>query len=162
MTARAREESGSASKTASADGPDLTLDQNALLAGIGVDEYDRIVIRVLRVQEAPPRYEEATIHFWKDTKNLCTLKGDLGGWKEVDPSRPGSGVHEELLKALRQAGAGRMYMGEAPFNWQQCGMDLFARAGSQFEVELQGANVHANRMRVPLNTYGSATKVRVR
>jgi hypothetical protein len=98
----------------------VAIDVLPLLAAVDYDQYRRLVVRVLRVQDTTPGYYEATIKVWSSTEPICTLKGDVASWKEVDPDQAGSGVSDEMLRALKRLGAVHIFMGEAALATQPC------------------------------------------
>ena len=121
----------------------VSIDVAPLLAAVDYDEYRRLVVRILRVQDQAPRYYEATLNLWSSTDMVCTLTGDVAKWKEVDPDRAGSGVPEDLLRGLKKLGAVHIFMGEAALALQSCGLDR-----SVTELELVGGNPISNRVYV--------------
>ena len=120
----------------------VAIDVLPLLAAVDYDQYRRLVVRVLRVQDTTPGYYEATIKVWSSTEPICTLKGDVANWKEVDPDQAGSGVSDEMLRALKRLGAVHIFMGEAALATQPCDPDRLYN----LELELVGGNPISNRM----------------
>ena len=120
----------------------VAIDVLPLLAAVDYDQYRRLVVRVLRVQDTTPGYYEATIKVWSSTEPICTLKGDVASWKEVDPDQAGSGVSDEMLRALKRLGAVHIFMGEAALATQPCDPDRLYN----LELELVGGNPISNRM----------------
>jgi len=113
-----------------------------LLAAVDYDEYRRLVVRVLKVQDTAPGYQEITMNVWAAAEKVCTLKGDVFKWKEVDPDKAGSGVSEEMLRALKKLGAVHIFMGEAVLATQTC----FPGTMYNLELELVGGNPISNRL----------------
>lgn len=149
MAARAKEQSGGETRQARA-GPEgsLVLDEKPLLVGGYFDQYRRIVIRVARIADREPGFEEVALKVWAGRELLCTLKGDLSGWKAVDPGQAGSGFDGKAAAALKQMAQERsVYLGESPLRWDLCRRP---ETGSyqMIEVELEGASPFANRLGV--------------
>jgi hypothetical protein len=153
MTTRAKEES-----TASGDGPDtgrspdggLSIDR-PLLVSAGVDQYRRLVIGVVRIGSAAPRYEEVALKVWHQGENFCTIKGDISTWKEIDPSGAGAALPAPLLKALRQhAATGKIYLGESPLRWDLCNRQHMVGG---IQIELDGADPSAARLTLYASGY---------
>jgi serine protease Do len=122
----------------------VSIDVLPLLAAVDMDQYRNLVVRVLRVQDASPGYYEATINVWSSAEKVCTLKGDVVKWKEVDPDQAGAGVPEEMLRALKKLGAVHIFMGEATLGLQTCNPEH----AHNLELELVGGNPISNRMYV--------------
>jgi serine protease Do len=120
----------------------VSVDVLPLLAAVDYDEYRRLVVRVLKVQDTAPGYQEITVAVWSSAEKICTLKGDVFKWKEVDPDRAGSGVSDDLLRALKKLGAVHIFMGEATLATLPCNPDRLYN----LELELVGGNPIANRM----------------
>ena len=113
-----------------------------LLAAVDYDQYRRLVVRVLRVQDTAPGYQEVTVNVWSSAEIICTLKGDVMKWKEVDPDQAGSGVSDEMLRALKKLGAVHIFMGEATLATNPCNPDRLYN----LELELVDGNPISNRM----------------
>ena len=122
----------------------VAIDVLPLLAAVGMDEYRRLVVRVLKVQDTPPSYQEIAINVWSSAEKICTLKGDVFKWKEVDPDKAGSGVSDEMLRMLKKYGAVHIFMGEAALATQPCDPGRLYN----LELELVGGNPISNRMYV--------------
>jgi len=118
-----------------------------LLAAVDYDQYRRLLVRVLRVQDTAPGYQEVTLNLWSSAEIICTVKGDVMKWKEVDPDQAGSGVSDELLRALKKLGAVHIFMGEATLATNACNPDRLYN----LELELVDGNPISNRMY--LHTY---------
>jgi serine protease Do len=111
-----------------------------LLVAAYRDEYQRLVARLIRVQPAPPRYEEIALKVWLGTDHFCTLKGDVSSWKLLDASNAPRLISPRLSEAL---GGRRVYMGESPLRWDLCNRDKMV---SGIELELIGGHPEANRL----------------
>ena len=122
------------------------LDERALLVGATVDQYRRLVVRVLRVSAGPPPFEEIALNVWSGTENFCTLKGDVVEWRGVEPNQAGSGVDPQVLRLVQQHAQGQnLYVGESPLRWDLCDRNRM-RAG--IELELDGAHPAASRLQI--------------
>ncbi len=122
------------------------LDDRPLLVAGRVDQYDRLVVGIIRVTEFPPGYEEVTLRVWSGTEAFCTIKGDVRTWVTVEPGRAGSGLEPRAAAALRQMARGQtLYMGESPLRWDLCDR---TKMRSGIEIELQGASPLADRLKV--------------
>ena len=120
----------------------VSIDVLPLLAAVDLDEYRRLVVRLLKVQDTPPSYQEIAINVWSSAEKICTLKGDVFKWKEVDPDKAGSGVSDEMLRTLKKLGAVHIFMGEAAMATQPCDPGRLYN----LELELVGGNPISNRM----------------
>lgn len=120
----------------------VSIEVRPLLAAVDYDEYRRFLVRVLKIQDTAPGYQEITVAIWSSTEKICTLKGDVFKWKEVDPDRAGSGVSDELLQGLKRLGAVHIFMGEATLNTLPCNADRLYN----LELELLDGNPISNRM----------------
>ncbi|HEX6737916.1 MAG TPA: trypsin-like peptidase domain-containing protein [Vicinamibacteria bacterium] len=149
MMARAQQGEGSGSRIESSvpAGPgNPLLDGRPLLVGATVDQYRRLVVRVLRVSVGPPAFEEVAIKVWSDSDNFCTLKGDVGDWKPVEPQQAGTGVDARVLTLVQQRAEGRyLYVGESPLRWDLCDG---SRMRPGIELELDGASPLASRIQL--------------
>jgi serine protease Do len=120
------------------------IDDRPLLVSGYVDPYQRLVVRIVRVTDFPPGYEEIAVSLWSGTEAFCTIKGDVNDWKRIDPGQAGSGLPPQAVAALQRLAPGRtLYVGESPLRWDLCDRSK-VRPG--IEVELQGASPVANRM----------------
>jgi serine protease Do len=148
MVARAQEESGAESRSARAAGSpaDDEAGEGALLVAAYVDPYKRLVVRLVRIADARPPFEEVSLNVWKGTDNFCTIKGDVSTWTETDPTKPGAGVEAKIGQVLKRMARGRsVYVGESPLRWDLCDRTkMFAGV----EVELLGGNPAANRLQL--------------
>lgn len=147
MVARAESEKGASGNDggAAADAGIGRLDDRPLLVAATMDKYQRLVIRVLRLASAPPRYEETTVKVWGGGEAFCTMKGDIASWQEVDPDKPGAALPPEVIRAVRSFGSGKVFLGESPLRWDLCDRDRMRRG---VELELEGAHPGASRLRL--------------
>jgi serine protease Do len=148
MVDRALSGAGSSIREARADAPEETpeVDDRPLLVAGHVDQYDRLVVGVIRVTDFPPGFEEVTLTVWSGTDAFCTIKGDITTWKQVDPGRAGSGLDARAAAALRRIAHGQtFYLGESPLRWDLCDRSKMRRG---IQIELQGANPLADRLEV--------------
>jgi S1-C subfamily serine protease len=148
MVARAKEESGGETRQARVRGGPAEaagIDTEApLLVAAYVDQYKRLVVRLIRIGDRSPGFEEVSLKVWSGTEAFCTIKGDVSAWTEMDPTRPGSGLESRAAGVLKKMASGRhVYVGESPLRWDLCDRTKM-RAG--IEVELEGANPGANRL----------------
>jgi len=143
MVARAKEESAGETRQAkSGEGEPGELDDRPLLVAGFVDQYHRLVVRLVRVTDREPGFEEVTIKLWNRTELMCTVKGDVTTWKQVDPRAAGSGFDPQAGAALSELAEGRtFFVGESPLSWESC-----RRGGT--ELELVGANPVASRLTI--------------
>jgi serine protease Do len=148
MVARAEGAAHSGIREAHADAPEETygVDDRPLLVSGHVDQYDRLVVGVIRVTEFQPPFEEVTLTVWSGTDAFCTIKGDISTWREIDPGRAGSGLDARAAADLRRIAQGQtFYLGESPLRWDLCDRSKMRRG---VQIELQGANPLADRLEV--------------
>lgn len=121
-------------------------DDQPLLVSGHVDRYDNLVVRVVRITDFPPAFEEITVTVWSGLDAFCTVKGDVATWTQMDPSHAASGLDARAAVALRKIAAGRtLYVGESPLRWDLCDRTKMRRG---IQIELEGANPIANRLEV--------------
>ena len=148
MVARAQQGVDDGLREARADAPDETaeVDDRPMLVAGHVDQYDRLVVRVLRITDFSPAFEEITVTVWSGLDAFCTVKGDVATWKQVGPSLAASGLDPRSAAALRKIAAGRtLFVGESPLRWDLCDRSKMRRG---IQIEMEGANPLANRLDV--------------
>ena len=145
MAAHAKEQSGSQTREARVQpGEGMDTDEKPLLIGGFFDQYRRMVVRLARVADRSPGFEEITVKVWSHSEVLCTLKGDVSAWKVVDPEAAGSGFTAKSAAVLKEFAQERaIYLGESPLRFDLCPQ---ARSRRDIEVELEGASPFANRL----------------
>jgi serine protease Do len=120
-------------------------DDRPLLVGGSVDSYDHLVVRVARITESPPPFEEITVTLWSGLETFCTVKGDIARWTPVDASAA-SGLDPRAAAALSTiAGARTLYVGESPLRWDLCDRTKLDKG---IQVQLEGASPLASRLEV--------------
>jgi len=147
MLARAEQEAGEGGGEVGAERAEAAEigDRPVLVAG-HVDQYQRLVVRILRAANAAPPYEEIAIKIWSGTEAFCTVKGDVSEWKRVDLDKPGSGLDVKSAAALRRmAPGGSFFVGESPLRWDLCDR---TKMGYGIEIELEGASPLSVRLKV--------------
>lgn len=112
----------------------------AMLIGAEVDRYHRLVVRVLRAADNPPKFEEIAVNVWRGTERFCTMKGDVASWKLVDTESAASMVPRDVLNAL---GERRLYVGDSPLRWDLCNRDHMVGG---IQIELAGGHPARNRL----------------
>jgi hypothetical protein len=122
------------------------VDDRPLLVAGRVDRYDNLVVRVVRITDFPPGFEEITVTVWSGLDAFCTVKGDVATWNPVDPSVAASGLDPRAAAALRRIAGGRtLYVGESPLRWDLCDRTKMERG---IQIQLEGASPLANRLEV--------------
>ncbi len=145
MLARAREGSEDGLQGASSAGPEPAAeeDDRPLLVSASVDQYGRLVARIVRVAEYEPPFEEVTVNLWAGLERFCTVKGDVRSWTQVEAGAA-AGLDPRAAKALAAFARGRkVFAGESPLRWDLCDR---SKIRSGMEVELEGANPIASRL----------------
>jgi S1-C subfamily serine protease len=149
MVARAQQggaETGLREARADTPTPADPVDDRPLLVSGRVDEYGNLAIRVVRITEFAPRYEETAVTVSSGLDTFCTIKGDISTWKKADPSFATSGLDSRAAVALSRIARGRtLYVGESALRWDLCDR---TKMRSGIVIELQGANPLANRFEV--------------
>jgi serine protease Do len=148
MLARAKQEAGEGGREAGAEATEDTggLGDRPLLVAGHVDQYQRLVVRILRAAETTPNYEEIAIKIWNGTEAFCTVKGDVSEWKKVDLDKPGSGLDVKSAAVLRRISpGGSFFVGESPLRWDLCDR---TKMGYGIEIELEGASPLSVRLKV--------------
>jgi len=148
MMARALGGSDDGIREARADAPEEApaSDDRPLLVAGHVDRYDNLVVRVVRITDFPPAFEEITVTVWNGLDAFCTVKGDVATWMRMDPSVAASGLDSRAVAALRRIAAGRtLFVGESPLRWDLCDRTKMRRG---IQIELEGANPIASRLEV--------------
>jgi serine protease Do len=122
------------------------VEQRPLLVGGRVDQYDNLVVRVVRVADVLPAFEEITVTLWNGLDAFCTVKGDIARWKLVAPSLAATGLDPAAALVLAKVSGGRsVYVGESPLRWDLCDR---TRMDGGIEVQLEGASPLASRLQV--------------
>jgi hypothetical protein len=149
MVARAQQvgsDSGLREARAEAPEPAEPFDDRPLLVHGHVDQYGNLVVRVVRITEFPPRFEEIAVTVSSGLDSFCTIKGDIATWKQGDASLAASGLDPRAAAALSRIAAGRtLFVGESPLRWDLCDRTKMRRG---IVIELQGASTLANRLEV--------------
>jgi hypothetical protein len=149
MVARAQQGTNDGIPELRADAPQPEApgdDDRPLLVAGHVDRYDNLVVRVVRITDFPPAFEEITVTVWSGLDAFCTVKGDVATWTPMDPSHAASGLDPRAAVALRKIAAGRtIYVGESPLRWDLCDRTKMRRG---IQIELEGASPVANRLEV--------------
>jgi hypothetical protein len=145
MLARAKEESTDMSGAATDErAEEGGLGGQPLLVSAHVDQYQRLVVKIVRAADAPPPFEEVAIKVWDGSDLFCTVKGDVSEWKKADLDR-GPVLDPRARAFLRKLDPqGRYYVGESPLRWDLCDKTRIYGA----EIELEGASPHSVRLRV--------------
>jgi S1-C subfamily serine protease len=110
------------------------------LVGGYIDQYRRVVARVLRTAGAKPGFQEVAFKFWANGREVCALKGDVREWTLVDRN-----ADSRLASWGNGMGETQIFVGEAPLRLEQCGSGVIT-AG--VEMELQDADPRSGRIRL--------------
>jgi S1-C subfamily serine protease len=148
MLARAQQGTDDGLREARADAPEAapSFDGKPLLVAGRVDQYGNLVVRVVRIAEFPPGFEEITVTVYNGLEPFCTMKGDIASWQKVDAAvaASGPGLDPRVGVGLRRiAGSQPIYVGESPLRWDLCDRTQM-RSGIQ--IELSGASAIASRL----------------
>jgi hypothetical protein len=146
MLARAKDESGGETREArtadSGEEPSELDEEKPMLVAGYLDQYQRLVVQILRVADHRPRFEEISVKVWSGSEAFCTIKGDVSDWKPLDERAPQSAEIHKLKKMI----PGRnMFVGESPLRLDLCDR---TKLRSGIQLELEGANLAANRLRL--------------
>lgn len=126
------------------DAFDTSVDKPLLLS-VSVDQYQRLVVRLVRITEIEPRYEEVTVRLWNGLQSFCTIKGDVSQWRPGDATLATSGLDSRTSTAFGRLTAGRaLFVGESPLRWDLCDHEQL-RPG--LEIELVGGHPQMNRIK---------------
>jgi S1-C subfamily serine protease len=138
---------GDALEEVSSGPPDRTAPEASdgpLLVGARVDQYGNLVLRIVRVTDVEPRFEEISVKVWSGMEVFCTMKSDIRDWKRGDANLAAAGMDPRTAKALREVSRGQtLFIGESPVRWDLC---TRSKMQSGIEIELEGANPIANRL----------------
>jgi S1-C subfamily serine protease len=120
--------------------------EEPLLVGGRVDLYDNLVVRVVRITDVPPPFEEITVTVWAGLDAFCTVKGDIAKWALADAAAAASGLEPRAALALRAIAGGRaLYVGESALRWDLCDRTKMERG---IQIQLEGASPLARRLEV--------------
>jgi serine protease Do len=98
--------------------PAPTFDDRPLLVAGRVDQYGNLVVRVVRITEFQPRFEEIAVTVFNGLEAFCTIKGDIATWKQADASTAMVGADQSAAAELAKIAAGRtLFVGESPLRW---------------------------------------------
>jgi serine protease Do len=126
--------------------PEEAVDDRPLLVSGHVDQYQNLVVRVVRITDFPPHYEEIAVTVSSGLDTFCTIKGDISTWKQADASLAASEMSPTAAVALAKIAQGHtIYVGESPLRWDLCDR---TKMRSGIVIELQGASPLANRLKV--------------
>jgi S1-C subfamily serine protease len=147
LVARAQRTPDDGTREASIETPVEELpDDRPLLVGGHVDRFGNLVVRVVRITDFPPAFEEIAVTVWSGLDAFCTVKGDIATWTPVAPSVAASGLDPRAAATLRRIAGGRtLYVGESPLRWDLCDR---TKMGSGIQIELEGASPLASRLDV--------------
>jgi len=149
MVARAQESPDSGLRAAHSESPTgPAYDGRPLLVAGRVDQYGNLVVRVVRITEYQPAFEEIAVTVWNGLDPFCTIKGDIASWQQVDAAVAGSGpgIDRRVAAGLRSlAGSRPVFVGESPLRWDLCDRTKMQRGVS---IQLQGASEVASRLEV--------------
>jgi S1-C subfamily serine protease len=148
MVARAQQGADDGIREARVETPaeEPPADDRPLLVAGHVDRYDNLVVRVVRITEFPPAFEEISVTVWSGLDAFCTVKGDIATWTAVDATVAATGLEPRAAVALRRLAAGRtLYVGESPLRWDLCDRTKMRRG---IQIELEGASPLAGRLEV--------------
>jgi hypothetical protein len=123
------------------DAQQRSAERKPALVGGYIDQYRRVVARVLRAADVAPRFQELAFKFWLNGREVCALNGEIRDWKLVDEH-----TDARLASWTSQVvGDARAFVGEAPLRLEQCGSGVIT---SGVEMELQGADPRSPRIRL--------------
>lgn len=149
MVARAQQSPDSGLREARSETPaGPAHDGKPLLVAGRVDQYGNLVVRVVRITEFQPAFEEIAVTVWNGLDPFCTIKGDIAAWQQVDAAVAGSGpgIDRRVAAGLRSlAGSRPVFVGESPLRWDLCDRTKMQRGVS---IQLQGASEVASRLEV--------------
>jgi serine protease Do len=116
----------------------LTSAQGIFLAGGRVDQYGRLVVRVLEAASGAPGPHPVTFKFWNRGTEVCSAKVDIPLWEVVESERPDPRIQSWLDKHGLDL---QLYKGEATFSVEPfCGRTAVSRGTV---MELVGAHPQA-------------------
>jgi S1-C subfamily serine protease len=116
------------------------------IVGAYVDQYRRLVARILLPSPSMPRRQELSFRLRSGAEEICVMKGDVSEWKVVDQQEAGDAFAERAAAWLEKNGFHYyLYVGDAALRWDLCPREK-VRPG--IELELEDADPRA--ARVPL------------
>jgi hypothetical protein len=118
-------------------------DGRPLLVAGRVDQYGNLVVRVVRITDCAPAFEEIAVIVSSGLDSFRTIKGDVREWQRADAATV-TGLDTRAAAALRQIAADRtMFVGESPLRCDLCDR---TKMRSGIQIELQGARPDANKL----------------
>jgi hypothetical protein len=122
------------------------LDLRPALYSVSVDEYGRLVAKVLRPSSYEPGPETFSFRFVRGTETLCTLRSGVTRWETFEPPTK---TDPRVMGWLQRHGlAVRLYLGEAAMNWNLC-----SAIGSGATLELEGGHPEHSKIRLQVRRY---------
>lgn len=118
-----------------------------MLVGATTDQYSRLVAHVLLVSREVPGYRLVAVKVWAGLDVVCTMKGDIYEWKEVDEHAPPLAVDQRMLPEIaKRSQGGRLFLGEAPLRFDLCPFDRMR--GERIFLELEDADPELSRLQL--------------
>ncbi len=106
------------------------------LVGVRLDEYQRLVARVLRPARNDPGYTDVKFKLWSGDAVVCTLGGAVAEWKVVERAQSADPNERRMWNWLEANGLdARLFVGEAAMSWNFCPHDRLRAQGATLELE---------------------------
>jgi putative serine protease PepD len=124
-----------------------SLDLRAGLVGVRVDQYQRLVARVIQPARTDPGYTDVKFKLWAGDALVCTLGGSISEWKLVERGGAQDANERRVWAWLESNGLdARLFVGEAAMSWHFCPHDRLRAQGAT--LELEDANPEAAKLQL--------------
>ncbi len=124
-----------------------SLDLRPGLVGARVDQYQRLVARVLQPSRNDPGYTDVKFKLWSGDAVVCTLGGSIAEWKLVERAGAANDAERRFWGWLESNGLdARLFVGEAAMSWNFCPHDRLRLHGAT--LELDGADPQAAKLQL--------------
>jgi hypothetical protein len=150
MQARARSEAANEREEAGRDEGGGSRARMPMLVGAEADQYNRLVAQVLLVSQETPSYRLITVKVWAGLDVVCTMKGDIYEWKEIDGKAPPLVVDRRMIPQItKRSLGGRLFLGASPLRFDLCPFDRMR--GERIYLELEEADPELSRLELRIH-----------
>jgi len=122
------------------------LDLRPALYSASVDEYGRLVAKVLKPSSHEPGPETFSFRFVRGKETLCTLRSGITRWETFEPPTK---ADPRVMGWLQRHGLVMgLYVGEAAMNWSLC-----SAIGHSATLELEGGDPEHSKIHLRVRRY---------
>jgi S1-C subfamily serine protease len=108
----------------------------------------RIAVTILWPSPFDPGHQRFSFTLWNRTDRLCSMESEVSSWLKVEGEDGKSVLSPQVKSWLERHGfSSDLYLASAAMDFSQCPLDRI-RAGSPVDLELDGADEDAARIRL--------------